>query len=169
MTTVCCCTAGALLRLVLRLCTQQVLNTCCNSTVEFDPEYLPCVLLHRRCSFEAGAAPVFHLVEAGSGGWLVGRGSRKITLQVRLCCVQVAFCAAVCVKHCMQEDHTAGGQGQQGDNTAGGWGGAAFRLLCLLRFVWSTAQEQQHCMQEDHTAGGWGGAAFRLLCLLQSL
>jgi hypothetical protein len=35
-----------------------------------------------RCSFEAGAAPVFHLVEAGSGGWLVGRGSRKTTLQV---------------------------------------------------------------------------------------
>ncbi|KAF6255933.1 hypothetical protein COO60DRAFT_1531877 [Scenedesmus sp. NREL 46B-D3] len=42
-----------------------------------------------RCSFEAGAAPVFHLVEAGSGGWLVGRGSRKITLQaasVEECC-----------------------------------------------------------------------------------
>ncbi len=43
-----------------------------------------------RCSFEAGAAPVFHLLEAGSGGWgLVGRGSRKVTLQaasVEECC-----------------------------------------------------------------------------------
>lgn len=43
-----------------------------------------------RSSFEAGAAPAFHLVEAGSGGWgLVGRGSRKITLQaasVEECC-----------------------------------------------------------------------------------
>eukprot|EP00879_Flechtneria_rotunda_P026042 GHRR01027718.1.p1 GENE.GHRR01027718.1~~GHRR01027718.1.p1 ORF type:complete len:207 (+),score=78.50 GHRR01027718.1:616-1236(+) len=42
-----------------------------------------------RCSFEAGQAPMFHLVETGSGGWLVGRNSRKVTLQassVEECC-----------------------------------------------------------------------------------
>jgi hypothetical protein len=36
---------------------------------------------------------VFHLVEAGSGGWLVGRGSRKTTLQVGSAAALVLFTA----------------------------------------------------------------------------
>lgn len=40
------------------------------------------LLLLRRCEFEAGQAPAFNLVEAGSGNWLMGRSGRKVTLKV---------------------------------------------------------------------------------------
>jgi hypothetical protein len=42
-----------------------------------------CLSVCVRCEFEAGQAPVFHLVEAGAGSWLVGRHQRKVTLKVR--------------------------------------------------------------------------------------
>lgn len=42
-----------------------------------------------RCAFEAGEAPIFNLVELGSGGWLSIKGSRKLTFKapsIEDCC-----------------------------------------------------------------------------------
>lgn len=44
-----------------------------------------CILPPCRCEFEAGQAPAFNLVEAGSGNWLMGRSGRKVTLKVCGC------------------------------------------------------------------------------------